>query len=95
MIQFIDLLQCILVAHGLVDSYQEGERWGQLNPLAQLLVTPVEAVELLSQVQPARTLQRALQQLGLVGLVPVFLVPVIKNRRPRGLFKSKIVTWKG
>lgn len=43
-IQLIDLLQCNLVAHGLVDSYQEGESRRQLNLLAQLLVTPVEAV---------------------------------------------------
>lgn len=79
-IQVIDLLECILVAHGLVHSYQEGEGRGQLNPLAQLLVTPVEAVQLLRQVQSASALHCALQQLGLVGLVPVFLIPVVKSR---------------
>lgn len=86
-IEVIDLLECILVVHGLVDSYQEGESRGQFNLLAELLVTPVEAAQPLRQIQSASTLHCVLQQLGLVGLVPVFLVPVIKNRNPVDLFK--------
>lgn len=79
MIKVINLQQCVLVAHSLVDRDEKGERGGQLNPSAQLLVTPVEAPQPLSQVQSACTLQCILQQLGLVGLIPGLLIPVKKN----------------
>lgn len=53
-----------------MDGNDERERRGKLHLLAQLLVTPVETPQLLSQIPSACLLQAILQQLGLVRLVP-------------------------
>lgn len=67
-VEVIDPAQAVV--DGLVDRDEEGEGRGQLHPLAQLLVAPVEAAQPLGQVPSARPLQPVLQQLGLIGLVP-------------------------
>lgn len=69
-IEIIDSKQCILVVDGLMHCDEKGEGRGQLNPAAQLLVAPVEASQLLSQVPSACSFQSILQQLGLIVLVP-------------------------
>jgi len=68
--EVVDSAQCVLVANGLIDCDDEGESRGKLNSFAQLLVTPVEAVQFLSQIASAGPLQSILQQFGLIGLVP-------------------------
>lgn len=74
--EVVDAFQRLLVADGLVDGDDEGERRRKLHPLTQSLVTPVEAAQTLGQVPPPGPLQPVLQDPGLVGPVPGALVPV-------------------
>lgn len=75
-IKHINPAQGVLVVYGLVDSNDEGEGRGQLDSAAELLVTPVQAAQSLSQITTARTLKTILQKLGFVRFVPGTLIPI-------------------
>lgn len=69
-VEVVDPAKSVLVVDGFVDCDEEGEGRGKLHSFAQLLVTPVETVQSLSQVTSTCSLQSILEQLGLIGLVP-------------------------
>lgn len=75
-IKLIDSSQGLFVIYSLVDSYEKGEGRGQLDSAAEFLVAPVKAMQLLSQVSTASTLQSILQHFSLVRLIPKPVIPV-------------------
>lgn len=59
-IEIINPPEPLLVMDGLVHSNKKREGRGQLHPAAQLLVSPVKAMYLLSQIPSACSLQSIL-----------------------------------
>lgn len=80
-IKHINPAQGILVVYGLVDGNDEGEGRGQFDSAAELLVTPMQAAQSLSQITTARPLKTVLQKLGFVRFVPGTLIPVIEKQK--------------